>query len=165
MRDEDEFEPGRLRFIEDVALPESVPAWVFDTGRAPETGYHGPGPVFRDKCNEIGKALGLPPVRTSKKRGKDAHLPSCAEWPHCVRPRDPDYYEGAWIWEVEKPEDDTDALEIAKQSIEALDAEQKFTLAEWMAWETSDPWVDWFEEIGMSVPDDGDAGKGDDDAE
>ena len=54
--------------------------------------YHGHGPKFRDQCNRIGAMLGLPPVRTGKARGKDKGLPSCAYWPHCVRPAD--YYQG-----------------------------------------------------------------------
>jgi hypothetical protein len=59
-----------------------------------EDGFHGHGPKFRDQCNRIGALLGLPPVRTSKARGKDKALPSCAQWPHCVRPAD--YYLGAY---------------------------------------------------------------------
>jgi hypothetical protein len=52
----------------------------------PEDGWHGHGPKFRDECNRIGALLGLSPVRTSKRRGADQHLPSCAQWPHTVRP-------------------------------------------------------------------------------
>ena len=44
---------------------------------------------------EIGQKLGLPPVRASRNRGKDADLPSCAQWPHCVRPEG--YYLGAYV--------------------------------------------------------------------
>jgi hypothetical protein len=50
--------------------------------------------AFAALCNEIGQALGLPPVRSMKKRGKDKDLPSCAHWPLNVRPRD--YYLGAY---------------------------------------------------------------------
>jgi hypothetical protein len=56
---------------------------------------------FRDVCNRIGESLGLPPVRSSKKRKADAHLPSCAQWPHNVRPED--YYQGAYVLPVPEP--------------------------------------------------------------
>ena len=46
----------------------------------------GHGPAFRDTCNRIGGALGLPPVKTSKARGPEKDLPSCAHWPFNVRP-------------------------------------------------------------------------------
>jgi hypothetical protein len=59
-----------------------------------EASYHGHGPAFAAVCNRIGAALGLPPVRSAKKRGKDRDLPSCAQWPHNVRP--PEYYQGAF---------------------------------------------------------------------
>ena len=55
-------------------------------------------------CNRIGAKLGLPPVRTSKARGKDKDLPSCAYWPEDVRPDD--YYQGAnrkEAWERDEP--------------------------------------------------------------
>lgn len=63
--------------------------------RKTEESYHGHGPTFRDACNRIGAILGLPLVRTSKKRGADKDLPSCAQWPHNVRP--PDDYLGAYV--------------------------------------------------------------------
>jgi hypothetical protein len=43
----------------------------------------------------VGKNLGLGQVRVAKARGKDKDLPSCADWPHCVRPRN--YYRGAFV--------------------------------------------------------------------
>jgi hypothetical protein len=47
-------------------------------------------------CNEaIGEKLGLAPVRVAKARGAEKELPSCAGWPHCVRPKN--YYHGAYI--------------------------------------------------------------------
>src|SRR5262249_54286367 len=58
------------------------------------SGYKGHGPVFAGECNRIGAALGLPRVRPAKARGKDGHLPSCAQWPHNVRPEG--YYLGAY---------------------------------------------------------------------
>ena len=57
-----------------------------------EVSYHGHGPGFAPKANEIGAVLGLPPV-TVRNRGGTADL-VCAHWPHNVR--DPAHYLGAW---------------------------------------------------------------------
>jgi hypothetical protein len=48
----------------------------------------------------VGKTLGLGQVRVAKARGKDKDLPSCAEWPHCVRPKN--YYHGAYVPQAAK---------------------------------------------------------------
>jgi len=90
----DKYAEGRFRFIADVFLHETNHQWQHEILGNLEDGYHGHGPKFRDQCNRIGALLGLPPVRTSKARGKDKALPSCAYWPHCVRPAD--YYLGAY---------------------------------------------------------------------
>jgi hypothetical protein len=108
-REGDEFAEGRYRFLADILLHETVHQWQGEVALAPEDAYHGHGPIFRDKCNEIGRRLGLPPVRTQKKRGKDAALPSCAQWPHCVRP--PDYYLGAYVPPGGDTDDDEDEHE------------------------------------------------------
>lgn len=84
----------RRRFVADVLLHESIHQWQHEVAGQPDESYHGHGPAFRDKANEIGARYGLPPVRVAKKRGRDADLPSCAQWPHCVRPAD--YYGGHW---------------------------------------------------------------------
>ena len=76
---------GRFEFVRDVLLHEMIHQWQHETDRS-EPSYSGHGPHFRDKCNEIGSELALPRVRTCKKRGKDADLPSCSQWPHNVRP-------------------------------------------------------------------------------
>src|SRR6266508_719065 len=55
---------------------------------------------------EIGEQLGLPPVRVAKARGPEKDLPSCAHWPHNVRPTG--YYKGAFIM----PEDQDRAGDI-----------------------------------------------------
>lgn len=86
-------ETTRRRFVADVLLHEAVHQWQHEADGHTDSGYHGHGPVFRDQANRIGTALGLPPVRTSKRRGPDAGLPSCSQWPHNVRPAD--YYAGA----------------------------------------------------------------------
>ncbi len=90
-----EYEGGRFFFVADVCLHETIHLWQDEVMGDLEENYHGHGPLFRDKCNEIGEKMGLPPVRTCKKRGKDAELPSCSQFPHNVRP--PDYYQGAYI--------------------------------------------------------------------
>ena len=95
LRSEPEYADGRLRFALDVLFHEMIHQWQMEIAGTNEDSYHGHGPSFRDKANEISDLLGLPPVRTSKARGKAKDLPSCAQWPHCVRP--PDYYLGAVI--------------------------------------------------------------------
>ncbi|WP_044884564.1 MULTISPECIES: SprT-like domain-containing protein [Frankia] len=93
LRDADE--TTRRRFVADVLLHESIHQWQHEVAGRTDRGYHGHGPAFRDRANEIGAALGLPPVRTAKRRGPDADLPSCAQWPHCVRPVD--HYAGSYV--------------------------------------------------------------------
>lgn len=96
-----EYEKGRFLFIADVCLHETIHLWQDEVEGDLEPAYHGHGPLFRDKCNEIGAKLGLPSVRTCKKRGKDAELPSCSHFPHNVRPAG--YYQGAYVREREEP--------------------------------------------------------------
>jgi len=101
MRAGPEYAEGRLRFVEDVLLHESVHAYLYEVASHEEESYHGHGPYFADHANLIGADLDLPPVRSGKRRGADATRPSCAQWPHNVRPRalrDParDYYQGAF---------------------------------------------------------------------
>ncbi len=97
----DEYKKGRFLYVADVALHETIHLWQDEVMNDLEPSYHGHGPLFRDKCNEIGEKLGLPPVRTCKKRGKDAELPSCSHFPHNVRPAG--YYQGAYVREREGP--------------------------------------------------------------
>jgi hypothetical protein len=96
----DKYAAGRFRLVADGFLHATVHQWQHEVRGALEDGYHGHGPKFRDQCNRIGAMLGLPPVRTSKARGKDKALPSCAYWLHCVRPAD--YYLGAYDGERQK---------------------------------------------------------------
>jgi len=95
LRSGDAYAEGRFRFVSDVLLHEMIHHYHQEVTGKRETAFHGHGPAFRDVCNRIGATLGLAPVRSSKKRGADTHLPSCAQWPHAVRP--PDYYLGAYI--------------------------------------------------------------------
>jgi hypothetical protein len=95
MRRGDDYAEGRSLFTDDVLLHEMIHQWQQEVVGNPEGAYHGHGPLFRDKANEIGERLGLPRVRTSKDRGKkDKSLPSCSQWPHNVRPDE--YYQGAY---------------------------------------------------------------------
>jgi len=87
------FEKGRLLYVADVLLHEMVHQWQHEVIKNLEPMYSGHGPLFRDKCNEIGERLGLGMVRTGKARGKHANLPSCSHWPHNVRPAE--FYCGA----------------------------------------------------------------------
>jgi hypothetical protein len=95
------YQEGRFLFIVDVLLHETIHLWQDEIVGCLEDAYHGHGPIFRDKCNEIGKKLGLPPVRTCKRRGSTKNLPSCSQFPHNVRPAD--YYEGAYVPTNSKP--------------------------------------------------------------
>lgn len=90
----DEHAEGRRRFVDDVLLHEQVHQYQQEVSGELDAGYHGHGPAFRDQANRIGGALGLAPVRTSKRRGVDADLPSCAQWPHNVRGSE--HYLGAY---------------------------------------------------------------------
>jgi hypothetical protein len=101
LRSGEAFKEGRFRYTADVLLHELIHHHNEEILHEPETGWHGHGPKFRDECNRIGAELGLPPVRTSKRRGADQHLPSCAQWPHTVRPAA--YYLGA-LADPEPPE-------------------------------------------------------------
>lgn len=94
VRPGEEYLEGRRLFVDDVLLHEMVHQWQFEVLGDAEPAYQGHGPLFRDVANRIGAVLGLSPVRDCKRRGKDADLPSCAQWPHCVRPAD--HYLGAY---------------------------------------------------------------------
>jgi hypothetical protein len=76
---------GRFLFVADILLHEMVHQFNQEVIRADESSYHGHGPIFRDKCNEIGGKLGLLQVRTCKARGREKDFPSCSQWPHNVR--------------------------------------------------------------------------------
>lgn len=94
MRQGESFAEGRARFVADVLLHESVHQWHSEITGQIEESYHGHGPAFAATCNQIGAALGLPPVRSMKRRGSGAAMPSCAQWPIYVRPAD--FYPGAY---------------------------------------------------------------------
>jgi|SRR5947209_4974716 len=93
MRQGNLFAEGRFRFAADIMLHEMIHQWQQEVTGKVEPSYKGHGPAFRDKCNEIGALIGLEPVRVAKARGKLRSLPSCAHWPHCVRPEE--FYLGA----------------------------------------------------------------------
>lgn len=95
VRGEAVYAQGRFLFVADVLLHEMIHQWQQEVLGNSEPHYHGHGPIFRDKANEIGERLGLSRVRTSKNRSKkDKGLPSCSQWPHDVRSAE--YYQGAY---------------------------------------------------------------------
>jgi len=92
--------------VADVLLHETVHQYHQEVTGEAEESYKGHGPAFRDTCNELGEQLGLPTVRVAKARGLEKDLPSCAHWPHNVRPTG--YYKEAFI----TPEDQDRAGDI-----------------------------------------------------
>ena len=95
MKPGERYAEGRFLFVADVLLHETVHQYHQEVTGYTEESYKGHGTHFRDTCNEIGEKLGLAHVRVAKARGSEKHLPSCAQWPHCVRPKN--YYHGAYI--------------------------------------------------------------------
>jgi hypothetical protein len=84
-----QYAEGRFQLVADVVLHEAVHQFHQEVTGKREGGDHGHGPAFRDKCNQIGAHLGLPPVGSRKAKG-----PRCQHWPHAVRPLS--YYQGAY---------------------------------------------------------------------
>lgn len=102
MREGGEYAEGRFLFLADVFMHETIHQYQYEVVEDGEDAYRGHGPQFAAICNRIGDYLGLPSVRVAKKRGPNAHLPSCAQWPHNVR--SPEYYMRAWI-DDDEPEE------------------------------------------------------------
>ncbi len=96
MRQGESFAEGLARFVTDVLPHESVHQWHIEITGQIEESYHGHGPAFAATCTQIGAALGLPPVRSMKRRGSGAAMPSCAQWLICVRSAD--FYLGAYAY-------------------------------------------------------------------
>jgi hypothetical protein len=105
---------GVERFVQDILLHETIHQYQIEVLKKNEASYDGHGPLFRDSANKIGAALGLPPVRPSKVPKKERKLPSCAQWPHNVRPDD--YYCGAirHVWKVVIPTEEGLFRELTK---------------------------------------------------
>ncbi|MBL8150354.1 MAG: hypothetical protein JNN15_10560 [Blastocatellia bacterium] len=91
---------GRILFLADILLHEMIHQWQEEVLGNDEGSYKGHGPKFVGKCNAIGALLGLAEVRVAKARGKNKDMPSCAHWPHKVRPTN--YYMGAYVPEIEE---------------------------------------------------------------
>lgn len=142
VRPGEEFAEGRQRLIDDILLHEQVHQYHHEITGSLEDSYHGHGPAFAAMCNQIGSALGLPPVRSMKKRGKEKDLPSCAQWPLNVRPEG--YYLGAYKMTepdpgeepAEEPSDESNEeaddqandddmlIAVLQYAIDAIDAEE-----------------------------------------
>jgi len=76
---------GTVRFILEVLFHEIVHEWQHEIAEKPEHRYGGHGRLFAAKCNDTGAVLGLPRV-VAKPRKNSKDSPSCAYWPHNVRP-------------------------------------------------------------------------------
>jgi hypothetical protein len=133
---------GRFRVVADVLLHEMIHQWHQEVTGETEASYHGHGPAFRDVCNRIGGLLGLDVVRDMKARGKHRDLPSCAHWPHNIRPAD--YYRGAYV----PPSGDAPAEPLASQS-EQLGRMFAAALSELPEDQAIDALWDWL--IGLDV--------------
>jgi hypothetical protein len=124
VREGDEYAAGRQLFVEDVFLHETIHQFCHEVIGDLEVSYKGHGPIFAGECNRIGAMLGLPPVRHAKARGAYKSMPSCAQWPHCVRPDG--YYLGAFpVPEDKKPDPDPLEIELERlrQRVAELEAE------------------------------------------
>lgn len=84
MRDGDGYAAGRFAFVADVLCHETIHQWQAEVTSKTEDAYHGHGPTFTARANEIGAALGLAPV-VARNRGGSTE-PRSAQWPHNVRP-------------------------------------------------------------------------------
>lgn len=113
---------GIDRYRKDVLLHEMVHQFHFEVTGDTEDSYKGHGPKFAEVCNTIGRDLGLAEVRPAKARGKDKDRPSCAQWPHNVRPAD--YYMGA-VASPEPASAEDEADEAQDQTGLLSDAEQE----------------------------------------
>jgi hypothetical protein len=135
LRPEPEYAEGRALFVLDVFLHESVHQWAHEVLDNDEASYKGHGPLFAGKCNAVGELLGLPPVRAAKARGPDQDLPSCAQWPHNVRP--PGYYLGAFVGPAEeetaRPQDPLARLLMAAVAYGGHLAKKNPEELEWLA--------------------------------
>jgi hypothetical protein len=101
VRHGDAYAEGRFRFVADVLIHEQIHQYHQEITGLTDDSYHGHGPAFRDTANEIGAALGLPMVRTCKRRGPERDRPSCSYWPHVVRPDG--YYLDAYAPDLAPP--------------------------------------------------------------
>jgi hypothetical protein len=90
---------GAFRFVADVLTHETIHQWAIEVTGATEDSYHGHGPAFAAKANEMGASLGLEPVVVRNRGG--SKLAKAAQWPHCVRPSE--YYLGAYQPRVPVP--------------------------------------------------------------
>lgn len=110
LRRTDETESGFIKFIDDIMRHEMVHLYNSFVLDESESSYHGHGPAFARQCNDVGRQLNLPPVKScrDRKRG-NIGVPSCSSWPSCVRPED--YYEGAWLTGDDDDEDEIDDLD------------------------------------------------------
>lgn len=121
IRSEPELRKGRLLFVQDILLHEMIHQYQYEYLDKPEGSYDGHGPRFRDAANTVSARLGIQEeVRASKVRKQQQSYPSCAYWPHNVRPRN--YYMGAYVPNEKRR---TSSVEALAGKILSLSASQK----------------------------------------
>ncbi len=77
---------GRRRFVEDILLHEMVHQWQQEVDGRSDESYHGHGPAFGEKANEIAVKLRLPECGYTCKTDRLKGKPSPSYWPANVRP-------------------------------------------------------------------------------
>jgi hypothetical protein len=75
----------RLVWLQDLVLHEMVHLAMEQRG-VREDGYKGHGPVFTSECNRIGAMLGLPNVRSKRRKGQGEEVLISSQWPFCAWP-------------------------------------------------------------------------------
>lgn len=119
LRITDETAQGHAKFVDDILRHEMIHMYNNLVLKKSEPAFHGHGPVFAEECNRVGEILDLPPVRSCRDRSKkNKDLPSCSQWPSCVRPDG--YYEGAQIERRARTKNDNEAYNPANRALEYL---------------------------------------------
>jgi hypothetical protein len=101
----------RLVWLQDLVLHEMVHLAMEQRG-VREDGYKGHGPVFTSEVNRIGTMLGLPSVRSKRRKGQGEEILISSQWPFCAWPGGEHRCERyGQLWEyVDAPEELEDGL-------------------------------------------------------
>ena len=81
---------GIQRFVHDILLHETIHQYHMEVLQHAEDSYDGHGPRFRIRPTVLAPVWACHRSAPRRCRKQHRHLPSCAQWPHNVRPRD--YY-------------------------------------------------------------------------
>jgi hypothetical protein len=76
----------RLRWLSDLVLHEMVHLWLNQIEHPGQHEHQGHGAAFTSECNRIGTVLGLPLVKSRRRRNDPPSLPISGQWPQNVRP-------------------------------------------------------------------------------